>query len=781
MLNPFPKQRGLASLLGLTIVLMAAPGTNGSISSAPLTNNGLDPIPVSLESYFDNDGIDSVGIRDGNFDGSGYVYPAEELPAAGPITVDGILFEFPSSAPGDRNNVVALGQDIALPKGHYHGAYVLLAASYGANSGIATVHYADGSAVQAPFSAADWYGGGGPVHAPYRYGPGGTDPHPVSIWLGQIWFDPTKEPVSLTLPITNPPLPNRSSLHMFALSMQPIASGKVIVLRGAKSTSKLFPNADGAQAVEATITNLGDAWITPEDGVTVWVNTLGADTVAPANISRLAPGEEIRVRIGIRKHRDVPDGTVETAEVIAAGGGDLAGRQEAQLTLGVPDYRPSDASLGTHESPYWFDDAKFGIFIHWGVYSVPAWSPPATQYAEWYWNHMQSPSNPVYRYHAEMFGESFAYDDFIPQFQAEKFDPRSWVDLIADAGAKYFVLTSKHHEGFALFDSKVSGRNSVALGPHQDLVRSLFDASRQYQPDLRPGLYYSMPEWFNPDSPWMGHPPRNPYTFEPEPYTGYQSGRDYVHDVQAPQMLELIRQYDPDIIWCDIGRENDSRNVEAEYFNQAKNRKVPKDVTVDNRCGIPTYDFTTPEYTTYRDTVVRKWEASRGLDPRSYGYNRATPDSLYMTADAVVQTLVDITSKNGNFLLDIGPRADGTIPEIMQLRLREAGDWLAINGESIYGTTYWARMAEQGRLRFTVKPNEAFYITSFDRPGRQLTVDAPVPIRAGDEVEMLGYDGGPLTWTREDGRLVIDVPEAAAEAGSHAWVFKITGEPLATR
>src|SRR5260370_16767581 len=200
MPDNFRKKRSLEILLGLTIVLIAAPGHTGLISLRPLTKKSLDPIPVPLESYFDNDGIDSVDIRDGNFDGSGYVYPAEELPAAGPITVDGILFEFPSSAPGDMNNVVALGQDIELPKGHYHGAYVLLSASYGANSGTATVHYSDGSTVQAPFSAADWYGGGGAGHAPYRDGPRGTDPPPVPILPRPDLLQPPKETASLALP-----------------------------------------------------------------------------------------------------------------------------------------------------------------------------------------------------------------------------------------------------------------------------------------------------------------------------------------------------------------------------------------------------------------------------------------------------------------------------------------------------------------------------------------------------------------------------------------------------
>jgi alpha-L-fucosidase len=451
----------------------------------------------------------------------------------------------------------------------------------------------------------------------------------------------------------------------------------------------------------------------------------------------------------------------------------LRAEQQVRFTLGVADYQATDASLGGHESPYWFDDAKFGIFVHWGVYSVPAWSPPGEQYAEWYWRWMEDPDNAVHAYHARTYGESFAYDDFIPMFTAAKFDPAAWVRLFQAAGAKYYVLTAKHHEGFALFDSAVSGRDAVELGPHRDLVKALFDASRRYTPELRNGLYFSLPEWYNPDGPWMGHGPVNPYTGAAEPYTGYRSGRDFVHDYQAPQLREIVDQYDPDVIWCDIGGANDSRSVLAEYFNRAKNRPAPKDVTVDDRCGIPTHDFTTPEYTTYPDTVVRKWEASRGLDPRSYGYNQATPDELYMTADEVVDTLVDVTSKNGNFLLDIGPRADGSIPDIMRTRLRETGDWLRVNGEAIYGTTYWSRMAAQGPLRFTVRQNEAFYVTSLDEPGAQVVVDAPVPVRAGDRVTMLGY-GGSLNWAWRNGKLVIDVPAEARAAGRWAWTFKVT-------
>ncbi|MEV4315431.1 alpha-L-fucosidase [Actinocrispum sp. NPDC049592] len=760
-------RRWITPLALLTLLTGTVPA---AMADEPLITATIpDPVVVPITQYYDNDGIDSSSAHDGNFDGSGYTYPAEGLPS-GRIVVDGVPYTFPVAAAGAKNNIVAMGQKLDVPKGKYHSLNFLVSGSYGMASGTATVHYADGGTTTASLAGPDWYSSSGAISAPFRYTPGGgTDQHPVSISAAQVWADASREVVAVTLPTTKPAQEGQTSLHVFALSAQPAAKGKALVVQAARSTPKLLSS--GVQAVEATVRNLGDEWITPQDSVNVYADVFGARTVQPASVARLGPGEEARVRIGIVR-AGAPVDTIVNGKVVAQGKR-LRASQDVRFTLGVADYQATDASLGTHESPYWFDDAKFGIFIHWGVYSVPAWSPPGEQYAEWYWRWMEDPNNAVYKYHADTYGKDFKYDDFIPQFTAAKYDPRAWVQMIAGAGAKYYVLTSKHHEGFALFDSKVSGRDAVDLGPHRDLVKDLFDASRKYTPELRNGLYFSMPEWYNPDSPWMGHPPRNPYTGAPEPYTGYQSGRDYVHDLQAPQMREIVNQYDPDVIWCDIGGANDSRSVFADYFNKAKNRPSPKDVTVDDRCGIPTHDFTTPEYTTYPDTVVKKWEASRGLDPRSYGYNKATPDSMYMTADEVVDTLVDTNSKNGNFLLDIGPRADGSIPEIMQTRLRETGAWLRVNGEAIYGTTYWSRMAQQGNLRFSIKPNSAFYITSLERLGSQVVVDAPVPVRAGDRVTLLGYNGPALKWAQQGGKLVIDVPEAARNSGQYAWVLKI--------
>ncbi|MCQ4081448.1 alpha-L-fucosidase [Streptomyces sp. RB6PN25] len=789
-MQDLPRRQVLGTALGAAVATTLA--TGGSALAAPaatdarMTQTTDDPgagtawgsvppaVPVPLDSYFNNNAIDTATTHDGNFDGSGYAFPGEQLPS-GTTAIGGVPFAFSSSATSD-NNVVALGQHIALPApGTYLSAQFLLAGSYGDASGTVTVSYADGSTSQADLTAPDWYssGGSGAVNATFRYTPTGTDQHPVSISTAELWIDPSRKAVAVTLPTTAQPAANTTSMHIFALTLQPTAQGRALMLRTAASTNSLLD--PRTQSVEATVVNAGSVWIDASDQVQAAVTVDGARTVTPASITTLAPGEEARVRIGIRSTPGTAPGTARTGTVAVTGRGAQAAALQTGLTLGTPDYQPTDVSLETHQAPYWFDDAKFGIFIHWGVYSVPAWGPVGKEYAEWYWDHMQDPNDPTYAYHKQTYGEDFAYDQFIPRFTAQRFDPRSWVELFRDAGAQYFVLTSKHHEGFALWDTKVTDRNAVKLGPHRDLVRELFDASRTYTPQLHNGLYYSLPEWFNPANPWMGHAPRNPYTLQPVPYTGYIPVNDYVADYQTPQVLELINGYDPDIIWFDIGGVNDSLHTMADYLNHAKNRPMPKDVTYDNRGGIAAHDFTTPEYTTYKNTVVAKWEASRGLDPFSYGYNSATPDSDYMTAEQVVQTLVDIVSKNGNFLLDIGPKADGTIPDIMRTRLRQTGQWLAINGESVYGTTYWSKMAQLGNLRFTIRQgprNPAFYISSLGDPGSTLVVQAPVPVRKGDKVTMLGYNQ-PLDWEFDGETLTVQVPAAARMAGQYAWVFKI--------
>jgi alpha-L-fucosidase len=745
-------------------LIVGVPGVARAASST-------DPVPVPLDDLFDNNGI-GIAAGDANMDGSGYGFPADGLPT-GAVTVDGVPYRLATSTvAGQNDNVVALGQTVTVPAGKYVAGFVLVTSTYGSAGGTATVHYDDGTTSSVDISAPDWYSGSaGAIVASYRYSPWGTDQHAVALYAVQVWMDPARTARSITLPTTAAPAEGVSSMHVFALSLQPVVAGAAVRPLRTAGTARWMPCGRGrrAQIVDVSVLNVGTEWVTERSPLTVTVSAVGVDTVVPATVRVLAPGQEARVEVGIDSP-GLPAGTVVDAEVRVAGGA-VCSTVAFSLTAGIPVFDVTDASLSRHQAPDWFTRAKFGIFIHWGIYSVAAWAPVGKQYAEWYWQQMNDPNNPTYAYHEQTYGRDFAYDDFIPMFTAAKFDPVAWARLFQQAGARYFVLTSKHHEGFCLFDSAYTDRTSVKLGPRRDLVRELFDAARSVAPGLHRGLYYSLPEWYNPALPWMGHAPQNPYTGAPLPYTGYREVADYQRDLQVPQLKEIVTKYRPEVLWGDIGYPGTDRSVLQLYFNQGLS--TGDQVTVNNRMGLPDYDFNTPEYAASFSLQTSTFEANRGIDPFSFGYNAATPDSAYATADDLVAHLVDIVSKNGNLLLDIGPRADGTIPEIMQQRLREIGAWLAVNGEAIYDTTYWANGAADGNLRFTIRPNEAFYLHSLTPPGSTVSTTMPVPIRDTDQITMLGYHGGPLHWTRNPtGGITIDVPTAAHDAGNHVWTLK---------
>lgn len=386
----------------------------------------------------------------------------------------------------------------------------------------------------------------------------------------------------------------------------------------------------------------------------------------------------------------------------------------------------------------------------------------------------------TYQYHLETYGTDFVYDDFISDFTASEFDPKEWVDLFADAGAKYFVLTSKHHDGYALMDlpGNITKRTSVAQFPHRDIVKELFDASKEHQPHLHRATYFSLPEWFHPDYPeygfgsWPGGNATNPYTSEPLDYAGYVPVDDFVTDIIVPEMNELANR-GVEIMWCDIGGPNMTTDFAASWFNRAAAQG--KQVTMNARCGLPG-DFDTPEYTSYAGTQRRKWETSLGMDPYSYGYNRATPVSAYMNASTIVTSLIDIVSKNGNFLLDIGPKADGTIVDVEKKNLREAGAWIKDHEETIFDTTFWFVTSSEGDIRFTTTP-DAFYISVLAKPqDGVITLESPIPWVDGDDVLIVGGDmDGEVVPSRrlEDGRVELEVSDAVVEADEWAWVFKI--------
>jgi alpha-L-fucosidase len=367
-------------------------------------------------------------------------------------------------------------------------------------------------------------------------------------------------------------------------------------------------------------------------------------------------------------------------------------------------YEPDWKSLDSRPVPEWFLDAKFGIFIHWGVYAVPAWGAPHT-YAEWYWNNMsdKKPDNVWWQFHRKNYGENFDYQDFAPQFRCELFDARKWAELFYRSGAKYVVPTSKHHEGFAMWPSaeasKTWGRpwNAAEIGPKRDLLGELATAVRQ-QPGMKFGFYYSLYEWFNPL--WKTDRHR------------------YVTEHMIPQFKDVVTRYAPALIFSDgewdmSDKDWHSEELLAWLFNESP---CKDEVVVDDRWGKDTRHkhgtYFTTEYGAGMKDASHPWEENRGMG-YSYGYNRAEGADDYKSARELVLVLVDLVSRGGNFLLDIGPASDGTIPAIMQDRLVQIGDWLKVNGEAIYGTRHaprdsqWSegKRPEQQFGQFDVKYN----------------------------------------------------------------------------
>ncbi len=346
-------------------------------------------------------------------------------------------------------------------------------------------------------------------------------------------------------------------------------------------------------------------------------------------------------------------------------------------------YEPNWNSLNTRGIPSWFQDAKFGIFIHWGVYSVPSYAPvienSGYSYAEWYWYRLHEKQKDFIAFHDKNYGPNFQYQQFEPMFTASMFDPKQWADIFKRSGAKYVVLTSKHHEGYCLWDSKEADRdwgrswNAVTGTPHRDLLGDLTNAVRD--DGLKMGYYYSLYEWFNPL--WQTDKPK------------------FVSEHLFPQFKDLVTKYKPSVIFADGEWELPdtawhSPELLAWLFNESP---VAKEVVVNDRWGSNTREqnkgcmYATSEYGSGMNANV-VWEENRGIG-HSYGYNRNEKIDDYKTSHDLILMLVDIVSRGGNLLLDIGPTADGRIPVIMQQRLTDIGKWLDINGEAIYGTRAW--------------------------------------------------------------------------------------------
>lgn len=434
------------------------------------------------------------------------------------------------------------------------------------------------------------------------------------------------------------------------------------------------------------------------------------------------------------------------------------------------------ADLNARPVPDWYQDAKFGIFIHWGAFAIPGFAPrlgsigeafakdydravAMVPYTEWYCNAIKVPGTPSAEFHQTHYGDA-PYSDFKQPFEEglKQWDPAAWAEAFRDAGARYVVLVTKHHDGLCLWPSEVANRHQKDWTTRRDLVGELAEAVRAV--GLRFGVYYSGGiDWtFN----------RRPMRTLGD-FIASTPGGDYPAYAMA-QVRELIDRYEPSVLWNDISwptRPGPLYQLFADYY-----RAVPEGVVNDRwvagslqrdllRIGpvrryadrkikaaiarqsgeaskgiippeIPHSDFRTPEYAAFAEIQVKKWEATRGMS-HSFGFNRNDTEADYASAETLIHDFIDAVSRNGNLLLNVGPRAtDAGIPGEQLSRLKQFGAWLRRNGDAIYGTRPWTRSdgeTECGQaVRFTAAPGRLNLIFKGRVSSTQLLVkDLPMP------------------------------------------------------
>ncbi|KAL3314260.1 Plasma alpha-L-fucosidase [Cichlidogyrus casuarinus] len=377
-----------------------------------------------------------------------------------------------------------------------------------------------------------------------------------------------------------------------------------------------------------------------------------------------------------------------------------------KVAFGVK-YEANWESLDRRPNPEWFDEAKFGIFLHWGVYSVPSF---VDEWFWWFWKgiHQKDIVELMSRYYSP----NFSYADFAKDFRAEFYDPDKWAEIIEASGAKYAVLTAKHHEGFCLWPSNHSFNwNSMDVGPKRDLVGDFVTAMRARNGNLRVGLYHSLFEWFNP-------------IFLMDKANDYRT-RTFVTGKTIPEMRELVTNYRPDIIWSDGDYGPDSYWNATTFLAWLFNDSPVKDsVAINDRWCDPCRNkhggfFTGQDSYNPGKIEPFKWENCYSIDELSYGYRRNMALKDVRTATFLIHTLIETVAYGGNFLLNVGPTDSGVIAPIFEARLREIGRWLAVNGEAIYSTKPWDTIQRDWTtpsVFYTKGPSKTIYMLITDWP-----------------------------------------------------------------
>jgi alpha-L-fucosidase len=468
-------------------------------------------------------------------------------------------------------------------------------------------------------------------------------------------------------------------------------------------------------------------------------------------------------------------------------------------------FRPDWESLQKYEAPEWYQDAKFGIFIHWGAYSVPAFS------SEWYPRNMYEPGFDAYKHHIATYGpqDKFGYKDFIPMFKAERFDPSGWAELFKKAGAKYVVPVAEHHDGFAMYDSGLSDWTAAKMGPHRDVIGDLAKAARaqglrfgvsshRVEHDFFMGVGRKIPSDVNDPQYAAFYGPAQPGVY----HWGTPVSNDftYVSSAWADDWLargaELVEKYHPDLVYFDwwIGQASIRPHLArfaAFYYNRS--------LKYGDHVGVINYkDYSMQEHAgvldvergQLGDTRALYWQTDTSVSNKSWGYIK---DDTFKSPEFLVHQLIDIVSKNGNLLLNIGPRSDGTIPEEAQQVLLDVGSWLNVNGDAIYGTRPWRTYGEGPTkvaagsfhdtdtahyapedFRFTTK-GDVLYAIGLAWPTNGEAVIRSLAATMGSQsvqsVSLLGSDTKPKFQQRPDGLHVVLPAQPPAK---YAYVLRLT-------
>ena len=423
-------------------------------------------------------------------------------------------------------------------------------------------------------------------------------------------------------------------------------------------------------------------------------------------------------------------------------------------------YENNWESLNSRPVPQWFADAKFGIFIHWGVYSVPAYTRSG-EYAEWYRQQLDDETRPVRAFHDRVYGADTRYEDLATRFKAELFDAAHWADVIRRSGAKYMNFVSKHHDGFCMYRTDYAWNwNSFDIGPHRDFCAELKAALEPT--GVRFGVYHSVYEWAHPL-----------YLQDPE---------RYALEHLIPMLKELIVRYEPWTLFTDGEWEHPSSVWHSTDFLQwLYNESSVKDYIVPNdRWGKETRGRLGGNLTTEygfigsadgsEEMIDRVSEECRGIGA-SFGWNKFETVDDYLSEEALIKMLVDLVSNGSNFLLNIGPTADGRIPVIMEERLRQLGKWLKVNGEGIYCSRKLCKSADEN-IRYTRnKDDKAQYAFIMKYPFGKITLDE-IPYREGVKVSLLGCDKA-IEAVNDNGKLAVDFGFINPEEIDSKYVYTV--------